>query len=59
MPSMRLDRTSEDSECLHQLVLPYPVLVVLADAPLGPCDSSPRWTFYLLAPGFPLLCLCS
>lgn len=22
MPSMRLDRTSEDSECFHQLVLP-------------------------------------
>lgn len=35
MPSMRLDRTSEDSECLHQPVLSYPVLVVPADAPPG------------------------
>lgn len=36
MPSMRLDRTSEDSECLHQLVLSYPVLGVLQMLPWAP-----------------------
>lgn len=56
MPSMRLDRTSEDSECLHQLVLSYPVPAVPAEIPHG---SPPRCTFHLLAPGFPVLCLCS
>lgn len=41
MPSMRLDRTSEDSECLHQQVLSYPVLGVPAEIPLVPMMPLP------------------
>lgn len=41
MPSMRLDRTSEDSECLHHLVLSYPDPEVPAEIPRVPMTPLP------------------
>lgn len=60
MPSMRLDRTSEDNGCLHQLVLP----ALSWESLQMPVTPLPDATFQRLSPvpspkHFPLLCLPS